>query len=366
MSTDIINRKKLHSSFRFNKKEFTEVTLTTYAESLIKQGELYEVAIGRFFLKWLDNSRYITVYTSGSTGEPKAIKIDKKHMINSAKATGKFFNTLEGANVLLCLSADYIAGKMMLVRAMVLGWKLDAIPPQSNPLTMVLKYYDFCAMVPMQLENSIEYLHLVKKMIVGGGAISEHLANLVREAKTKVYETYGMTETVSHIAVRRINSKKRTFEESYFKALPQIGLSVDYRNCLVIKALSVAKEEVTTNDVIELFSNKKFRWKGRIDNIINSGGVKLNPEEIERKLQVVIRNRFIVSWIPNNSLGQQLVILVEDPLKKLTILGIEDKIKLLDSLKRYEIPKKVFILEKFKETATGKIHRERNRLNIVY
>jgi len=218
----------------------------------------------------------------------------------------------------------------MLVRAMVLGWNLEVIPPKSNPLDGLLKRYDFCAMVPLQLGNSIARLHLVKKLIVGGGAISEHMVQLVQDKKTKVYETYGMTETVSHIAARRVNSKKRAFEDSYFKALPKVVLSVDDRNCLIINAPAVSSEVVVTNDIVKLSSHKKFQWKGRIDNVINSGGIKLFPEEIERKLQVVIRNRFLVSWVPNTSLGQQLV-----------------------------------LFETFLETNSGKVHRERNRGRVI-
>lgn len=355
----------IHESFVLNSKSFTITTLEAYAHKLVRSGEVYEAKIGEFLLDWLDDGEYITAHTSGSTGAPKSIKIRKKHMINSALATAKFFKLQNGTTALLCLSAEFIAGKMMLVRAMVLGWKLDMVPPKSNPLERLYRHYDFCAMVPMQLDNSINRLHLIKKLIVGGGQISEYIVALVSGIETKVYETYGMTETVTHIAARRVNSKKKSFDETHFKALPQIALSTDHRNCLVIKAPMISDEVIITNDIVDLFSYKKFRWKGRFDNVINSGAIKLYPEEIERKIQVVIRERFIVSWIPHNTLGQQLVLIVEDPTTEATEKVVFNKIKLLETLKKYEIPKKIFFLETFKETGSGKIHRENNRQIVI-
>lgn len=365
MSVSEIENIKLHASFSLNKKKFTKTTLFSYAENLIKNGEPYEVAVGNFLINWLDYKPYITVNTSGSTGKPKPIKILKEHMINSAKATGKFFNVLEDSQVLLCLSANYIAGKMMLVRAMILGWNLDIVTPKVNPLDGILKCYDFCAMVPMQLDNSIARLHLIRKLIVGGGAIPTYLAQLLQDKKTKIYETYGMTETVSHIAARRVNSKKRIFENTVFKALPKVILSVDKRGCLEINAPSISKEIIITNDIVELFSHKKFQWKGRIDNVINSGGIKLFPEAIEKKLQIVIRQRFFISWVKDDQLGQRLILLIEDPLLKLKDSDIYDKIKLLNNISKYEIPKEIYFFETFKETNSGKVHRTQNRLRIV-
>jgi len=356
---------ELHSSFLLNNKKFNEKTLLFYAKQLVEEGEVHEVATGEFLISWLDPNPYLIVHTSGSTGAPKAIKVLKQHMIYSAKATSKFFDVLENSTALLCLSASYIAGKMMLVRAMVLGWKLDVIAPKINPLDELLKCYDFCAMVPMQLDNSVARLHLIKKLIVGGGAISEYLVQLVQDKKTKIYETYGMTETVSHIAARRVNSKKRDFEDSFFKALPNIILSVDSRNCLEIKAPSVANNKIITNDIVKLISHKKFCWKGRIDNVVNSGGIKLFPEEIERKLQVIIRSRFLASWLPDDKLGQQLILLVEDPSMELKDIDIFNKIKLLNTIKKHEKPKQIFFFETFVETDSGKVHREKNRLRVV-
>lgn len=354
----------LHPSFNLNGQNFTNKTLIIYAKELIAHGEEYEIAIGKFICEWLNNELFVKVTTSGSTGVPKTLDVTKQHMMNSAKATGDFFNMQAGSKVLLCLSANYIAGKMMLVRAMVLGWQLDAVVPQTNPLQGIRTTYDFSAMVPMQLKNAIKEINNIKKVIIGGAPIPESLGHQIQAKKAKIYETYGMTETVSHIAVRRVNSKKRAFEEAYFKALPNVTLSTDDRRCLVVDAPLVSKGNIVTNDIVKLISPKKFKWKGRFDTIINSGGVKLYPEEIERKLQSVIKHRFIISWLPDEVLGQRLILLIEDSLLVLKAEEIFNRIKLINTLKKYELPKQVFFLKEFKETDSGKVHREKNRNRI--
>jgi len=360
----IINNYRIpvvNDSFTLNNKRFNNESLESYAHKLIRTGEDYEKAIGDFLLDWLDDEPYIIVNTSGSTGVPKPIKVSKQHMINSANATGKFFKMPLGSTVLLCLSPNYIAGKMMLVRAMVLGWKLDAVAPKSNPLDGVYKQYDFCAMVPLQLDNSINRLHILKKLIVGGGSVPEYLIALIQGIKTKIYETYGMTETVSHIAARRLNSSKKGIEESCFKALPQVVLATDNRNCLVIKAPMLSSEVLTTNDIVSLISYKSFIWKGRFDNVVNSGGIKLFPEQIEKKIQLVVRQRFFISSLPDDKLGDKLILIIEDITKTTSEQVYLDKIAKLKDISKYEVPKQIYFLDKLIETATGKVHRGKSR-----
>ncbi|GAA3520567.1 AMP-binding protein [Aquimarina addita] len=351
---------EIHPDFSINQQSLSKEELQTTANNFSKQGEVYEQEIGSFLLDWLDSNNYIIVQTSGSTGTPKKIKIYKQHMINSAKATGKFFKVEEGTTALLCLSASYIAGKMMLVRAMVLGWKIDVVPPRANVLDTVYKQYDFCAMVPLQLDNSINRLHLIKKLIVGGGAVSQNLKELIQGIKTKVFETYGMTETVTHIAARRINPKKKDKKEAFFfKALPAITLSTDDRNCLLIKAPQLTDETIYTNDVVELKTYKKFIWKGRYDNVINSGGIKLFPEEIEVKLQLLISCRFFIAGVPDDSLGNKLILLIEQTYDKELKATLKEAIQHLTILTKYEAPKEIYFLEQFIETKTGKIQRNK-------
>ncbi len=348
---------EIHEDFTINGKTVDVDRLKRMSQNLIKTGEVYEQEVGHFLLEWLNDKDYIVVKTSGSTGKPKKIKVYKAHMVNSAKATGKFFKVEERTTALLCLSANYIAGKMMLVRALVLGWKIDILPPRTNPLDNVYKQYDFCAMVPLQLDNSLNRLHLIKKLIVGGGTISEHLKTLIQGVKTKIFETYGMTETVSHIAARRVNSKKREKKSIYFKALPNITLGVDDRNCLVIKAPLLNKETIITNDVVELETYKRFLWKGRYDNVINSGGIKLYPEQIETKLQLLIGHRFFIASIPDDALGDKVILIVERDYDKIAKLALQNGLQNLKNLTKYEVPKDIYFLPQFIETDNGKVQR---------
>ncbi|WP_373056810.1 AMP-binding protein [Zunongwangia sp. H14] len=347
-----------HPDFRLNKKHFSNAELRQVAYSFIKEGEAFEEKLGTFLLEWLKPSSFITSKTSGSTGKPKEIELKKEHMVNSALATSKFFGLPEKTTALLCLPATYIAGKMMLVRAMVLGWQLDIIPPSSNPLDQVFKRYDFCAMTPFQLDNSVGRLHLIKKLIVGGGAVSFRIKDMVRDLETKVYETYGMTETVTHIAARRLNPVKRKDEERTFKVLPNINISKDSRGCLVIKAPKLSDDVVVTNDIVDILTYKKFQWKGRIDNVINTGGIKIYPEEVEKKISPVVHQRFFITSLPDDSLGDRLVLFVENDFSEELLDSLTQSIKELDSLSKYEIPKKIYLIEKFEETSSGKIHRE--------
>ena len=347
-----------HSCFKLNKNHYTNSDLRKVAYNLIKEGEPFEGGIGDFLLDWVKPSAVLEVKTSGSTGIPKKIKLRKEHMINSAIATGKFFELPEKSTALHCLPAEFIAGKMMLVRAMVLGWELDLVLPSSNPLDQVFKTYDFCAMTPFQLDNSIGRLHLIKKLIVGGGAVAPNLQLMVQGLNTKVYETFGMTETVSHIAAKRLNPKKKKKKNIPFKVLPYINISQDARGCLVVKAPRLANEVVVTNDVVEILTYKKFNWKGRIDNVINSGGIKLFPEEIERKLNEIIDGRFFVTAMPDDALGEKLVLFVEADFSEELITQLQEDIDSLKNLDKYEKPKKIYLIQKFEETPNGKIHRE--------
>lgn len=346
-----------HPSFRLNKRYYSNDELSSVAYSLIKEGEPYEGQAGNFLLDWLNEKDYIEVRTSGSTGTPKNIRIRKEFMINSANATGRFFELPAGTTALHCLPSNFIAGKMMLVRAMVLGWHLDLVLPKANPLDRVFKIYDFCAMTPFQLDNSLSRLHLIKKLIVGGGAVSSNQKDLVQGIATEVYETYGMTETVTHVAARRINPRKINEDPIPFTILPNVSISVDDRECLVIDAPQVSEEKTVTNDVVEVITPKTFIWKGRVDNVINSGGIKLHPEEIEAKLAPIIAHRFFISSLPDPALGEKLVLMVESDFSETGLKSLEREIKACRNLGKYEIPKKIYFVEKFEETPNGKIHR---------
>lgn len=351
---------EIHPYFKINGHHFNRNELRTVAYSYVKEGEPFEELIGNFLLDWLnDDYDSIKVRTSGSTGDPKVYFIKKQKMINSALATGKFFKVKEGTKALLCLPADYIGGRMMLVRAMILGWDLNIVEPKSNPLDKLFKTYDFCAMTPFQMDNSLGRLHLVKKLIVGGGAVTENLIGLIQGIPTKVFEVYGMTETISHIAARKLNPKTDNTEKRPFKALPNVSISQNDSNCLVIKAPKILEKELVTHDIVEVLTYKKFYWKGRMDNIINSGGVKIFPETVEKKLQKLITHRFFIAGLAHDSLGEQVVLFIEAPQNDKFLSDVREAVDNLSTYDKYEKPKHIYLIDKFEETPSGKIHRKK-------
>lgn len=347
---------KIHLRFKLNNTYYDREDLMEVAYSFIKEGEAYEQSIGDFLMDWLNDKPFMYVRTSGSTGIPKRIRIQKQAMVNSAIASGDFFNISVGDTALHCLPAAYIAGKMMLVRAMILGLEIDLVEPNLTPLKDLRKDYDFSAMIPLQVQNSLSQLHQIKKLIVGGAPLSSSMVESLQDKPTEIFETYGMTETVTHIAAKKINnySSTKEREESHFKILPNITIGVDDRGCLVIDAPNIAEDVIVTNDLVQLLGADEFKWKGRHDHVINSGGVKLIPEQIEKKLAELISTRFFVYGIPDVELGQKLVLVIEG--KKDTHLI--ESIKGLKSLDKHEHPKAVYYSDGFLETENGKVIRE--------
>lgn len=343
---------ELHPSFKLNGSSFTKEELLSVGYSLIKEGQPYEVPIGDFLLDWLGNNKTIQVKTSGSTGIPKTIALKKEHMVNSALATGKFFRLREKDSALLCLPAEYIAGKMMLVRALVLGLHLDYTAPVAQPLQSNAKSYEFCAMVPLQLENSISKVSQIKTVIVGGAGVSVRLKEKLRSVSSAIFETYGMTETITHIAVRAL-------EATYFKVLRGVTVKLDSRGCLQISAPHLGVEALVTNDMVHLNSKEEFELLGRFDNVINSGGIKMFPEQLEAKLGSIISSRFFITGIPDEKLGHKVVFIVEGRQNQ---LDLERDIKSSGILSKYEFPKAFYTVPQFAETKTGKLDRKQTLL----
>lgn len=349
---------KVHLRFKLNGLYFDREELKEVAFSFVREGAPYEKSIGDFLMDWLNTKEHLFVRTSGSTGSPKVIRLNKQHMVNSAIATGDFFGISVGDTALHCLPTEFIAGKMMLVRAMILGLEIDLVEPTLNPLEGIKKQYDFSAMIPLQLKNSLNKINQVKKLIVGGAYVPKKLIDAVQNVDAEIFETYGMTETVTHIAAKKINhfTNKEEKSNSYYELLPNIEISKDDRNCLVINAPNISEEPIITNDIVELKSDRQFEWIGRYDNVINSGGVKLIPELIEAKISGTIPNRFFVIGKEDNELGEKLVLVVEG--NKLDKKMVTDTIKAIPSLDKYEIPKEIILVDKFRETENGKIIRQ--------
>lgn len=334
----------MHKSFKLQGQSFQNpLALISFSKTV--SDELYW-----FLQEWFSDAETLIVQTSGSTGVPKLISIKKELMQNSAKATGAFFDLGAGTKALCCLSINYIAGKMMVIRALTLGWELDVSEPVSNPLENTFKEYEFCAMVPMQVQASLLKLHLVKKLLIGGGVVSQNLQESLQDLSTECFVSYGMTETVSHIAIKKLNHVKSELNNHYI-LLPNISISKDKRDCLVIDAPLLSEEKVITNDVVKIISDNEFEWLGRVDHVINSGGIKLHPEEIEKELSKIIAERFFVTGIPDEILGEKLILIVEG----------EDRVYDFSSLalSKYQTPKQTYFVEQFVETETKKIQRKK-------
>jgi len=345
---------KVHLKFKLDNVSYKHQDLIEVAYSFVKEGASYQQELGNFLLDWLDRHDHIIVKTSGSTGKPKELKILKQTMVNSAIATGDFFNLKPGNKILNCLPSNFIAGKMMIVRAIVLGLELDMIEPAALPRIDYEKDYDFCAFTPMQLKNFAKYLKKIKTVIVGGGQVSNTIKKMIQDKKPVVYETYGMTETVSHIAVRKLNNFTESGINSVnnFKTLPNVTVLQDDRGCLVVKAPNLMEEDIVTNDIVKIISNTEFEWLGRYDNVINSGAIKLYPEVIEKKLQDQIEEEFFISSKPDETLGEKLILVIESNKENLDT-------SVFECLDKYEKPKEIFYIPKFAETSSGKIHRKK-------
>ncbi|PJJ08505.1 O-succinylbenzoic acid--CoA ligase [Flavobacterium sp. 1] len=342
-----VTYKNVHNHFKINGYHLTKEDLCRIAYSFIKEGADFEQAVGDFLLDWFDDKSYIDMYTSGTTGEPKTIRIEKDAMVKSAIATGDFFGLEPGNKVLHCLPANYVAGKMMFIRSFILGLDMDFVAPSSHPLEYNDKKYDFAAMVPLQAKNSLGKLTNIKKIIIGGVKVHKSLEQELIKLPVEIYETYGMTETITHIAAKKIG-------EEAFTTLPNVTVSVNENQCLEIVAKNIRDEKIVTNDIVKLISETQFVWLGRFDNVINSGGIKIMPEQVEGKLSTLIPRRYFVNGEQDDNLGEKVVLYVEgEP------INIDNSV--FDVLDKYEKPKEIIFIPKFKETATGKIMREESK-----
>ncbi|MGG7034822.1 MAG: AMP-binding protein [Flavobacterium sp.] len=336
----------IHPDFKLNNQSVNKENLFEIATVFLNSKEEHEKHLGEFLLTWFNDSEYIEMTTSGSTGTPKLIRIKKQAMVNSAIATGSFFDLKNGDKVLTCLPVKFVAGKMMLVRSFILGLNMDYVEPNSKPLKNNSTFYDFVAMIPLQVRNSLHELQNVKTLLIGGAKIDSDLEKELIPLSTQTFASYGMTETVSHVALRKMGQLN-------YKVLPNIQLSTDERGCLIIDAPMILEEKIITNDLVNLISDKEFIYLGRADNIVNSGGIKLFPEQIEEKIAPFIKNRFFVTGKPDAILGEKLILVIEGTKYKLPETVFEN-------LGQYEKPKEIVFIDKFNETETGKIIRKNN------
>ena len=321
------------------------------SDTLLQFEEKLPEFIVLFLKNWFSDSKFMKLQTSGSTGTPKILDVEKDKMLNSAKMTCDFLGLKEGNTALLCLPTEYISGKMILVRAIERRMKLLIQTPSLFPLENITKEIDFCAMTPLQVQNSLDKIHCIKKLIIGGASISESLKQqlIQKNPRTKIYETYGMSETLSHIALKSISPKR----EEYFRVLDGIKISQDQRGCLVINAPQLNNKILVTNDLIELKNKREFKFLGRIDNIINSGGIKISPENLEDWIKKFIPNELVFIGIPDINLGEKLVLVLEGK----EDLNLKSHILQLPFEKKYLKPKEIIFIEKIPRTPNNKIDR---------
>ena len=328
-----------------------------------------------FLSEWNNDSDRVLVHTSGSTGKPKPMMVEKKRMLNSARITCDFLGLKPGDSALLCMSLDYIAGKMVVVRSIERHLHLISVSPSGHPLKDVNKEITFAAMVPMQVYNSLqvseerERLSRIRHLIIGGGAIDAVLEQELQSlpGDIAIWSTYGMTETLSHIALRRINGDEPS---EWYQPFDSVHISQTEEGCLVIDAPQVCAETLVTNDIVEIepyIYNKveklRFRIKGRKDNVICSGGIKIQIEEVETLLKPHLEKPFMLAKKKDGKFGEIAVLLSEDEdIKRVEAtvrrLLSDESEKSSDHKKyKYWIPKEFRYVEHLPLTETGKPKR---------
>ncbi|WP_027380990.1 AMP-binding protein [Chryseobacterium daeguense] len=313
----------------------------------------FDEKIKQFLEEWFSGSETVKVQTSGSTGIPKIFDIEKKKMVNSAVMTCNFLGLKEGDSALICLPVEYISGKMMIVRSLVKNLKLITSDPSLKPLNDLNEKINFCAMTPLQVENSLDKLYLIKNLIIGGAAVSENLkkkiAQTLKSSDAQIFETYGMSETLSHIGLKQIFPHP----EDFFTVFENVEISTDSRGCLKIFAPDLNSEILQTNDLVEIINKKQFKFLGRIDNVINSGGAKIFPEQLEALVKRIIPNEAVFLGVDDESLGQKLMLIIEGKQSD----DLIEKISHIPFEKSFHRPKEIIFIEEIPRTPNGKVNR---------
>lgn len=326
----------------------------------------FETKVLDFIKEWFSGTKMVKIQTSGSTGNPKIFEVEKSKMLNSADMTCQFLGLEKGNLALICLPIEYISGKMMVVRSISRKLTLKIAQTSLNPLENINEEIDFCAMTPLQVENSLDKIHWIKNLIIGGASVSEALKQKIQESltkkekgfeslsltnnsQTKIFETYGMSETLSHIALKQIFPNP----EDWFTVFEGVDISLDERGCLKIFAPKLNSEVLQTNDLVEINDKKQFRFLGRIDNVINSGGAKIFPEELEKLIKKEIPNEVVFLGIEDEKLGQKLILIIEGQESD----SINQKLSTINYEKSFHKPKEIIFVEQIPRTPNGKVSR---------
>ena len=308
-----------------------------------------------FLQEWQNDEQTVWVHTSGSTGTPKPLQVEKERMRASARLTCSFLGLKEGDSALLCMPLQYIAGKMVVVRSLVAGLRLLPVAPCGHPLKELTEIPTFAAMIPMQVYNTLQVpeerakLMEIKHLIIGGGAIDDALGRELKAFPNHVWSTYGMTETLSHIALRRLNGAEAS---DWYTPFENVRIRLSEENTLIIHAPSVCAEELTTNDIAEINDEGKFRILGRKDNTINSGGVKIQIEQVEAALKEYLDIPFQITARKDAKFGEIVVLLYNKVKDEADVRRICE-----ETLPAYWVPKIYLPVEELPLTGTGKPDR---------
>jgi o-succinylbenzoate---CoA ligase len=321
----------------------------------------HDKELAGFLEVWFGSELYIKATTSGSTGTPKTIRLEKEFVAESALRTINYFGLKEGDHVLHCLPTIYIAGKLMVVRALVGNLKLYTAAPETDFSFLQKEKFRFSAMVPLQVSKILDaepspgaWFKNLDQLLIGGSAMPHLLETRLKKISTACYSSYGMTETATHIAIRKINGDGA---DEYYHCLEGIKVQLSENRCLQIFMPGLREQPLTTTDLAEVTDDHTFAILGRADHVIISGGIKYSPEQLERKLQPFIKQSFIVSSLPHETLGSQLVLIVEgteNPKEKETMQEICRK-----QLTNYEQPRKIVFVKEIPLTPNGKPMRNK-------
>ena len=344
-----------------NDQFFALPEIIQFCKNEIKAGTApeWELGIYHFIVDFLNDSEVIRQQTSGTTGTRKTIEIPKKSMLASAQNTVDFFQLKKGDVAVLCLPVQYIAGKMMVVRALLAELNLKLIQPSATPDFTGIEKTNFCAMVPMQTNHLLQkkLWPKMKTLILGGAETGPELLEQLQHLETLVYETYGMAETSSHIALKQLNGKQ---PKTTFTALPGVELSTDERDCLMIHA-AYLPEKIVTNDRVKMITSNQFKWLGRFDNVINSGGLKIQPEILEKRFEEILQKPCAIIGKPDELLGQRMVLVMEtsEPEDSKEILT-----KLAPHFERKVLPKEIYFLKELPRNKSFKVDRNEVKIRI--
>jgi len=346
----------------FGRKELLRHALL---HSVAGDNPVWRKKVFAFIADFLDTEQSaLEQQTSGTTGEPKKIVLDRGAMLASARRTLKYFGLEPGHKALLCLPVDYIAGKMMVVRALTGGLDLVLAEPSGLPfLEMEEEVVDFTAVVPLQLYNSLkagEDLSRIRKLLCGGGELSANLRGSLKELEQPlIFESFGMTETYTHIAIRQINGER---PDTSFRALEGVELFLDGEGCLIIRDQCFQGGEIRTRDLAELDDDGLgFTWLGRADNVIKSGGIRIIPELLEQQIGNILGRSCLVLPEKDERLGQQLLLVVEQPQEESgqaagsTPGSIRDLLK--EHLPAFEMPRRVLFTQEIPRNESMKPDR---------